>query len=67
MALIGQSGRVLFRKPDPFTSLSLAMLFLGIENPFVIHAASFWLSCTAAFGIAVLAHVVGVADFGDQV
>lgn len=55
MALIGQSGRVLFRKPDPFTSLSLAMLFLGIENPFVIHAASFWLSCTAAFGIAVLA------------
>ena len=55
MALIGQSGRVFFRKPDHLNSLSIAMLVLGLENPFVIHAASFWLSCTATFGIAVLA------------
>ena len=55
MTLIGQSGRIFFRKPDHLNSLSIAMLVLGLQNPFVVHSASFWLSCTATFGIAVLA------------
>ena len=55
MILIRQSGRIFYRKADTLNSLSIAMLLLGLENPFVIHSASFWLSFTATFGIAVLA------------
>ncbi len=55
MILISQSGRVLFRRADALNSLSLAMLVLGIENPFVVCGMNFWLSVSATFGIAVLA------------
>ncbi len=55
MVLIGQSAGVFFRTPDSPTSLSIAMLILGIENPFIIHSASFWLSCSGAMGIGMIA------------
>ena len=55
MVLMGQSAGLFFRQPDGVTSLSIAMLILGIRNPFVIHSASFWLSCSGAMGIGILA------------
>lgn len=55
MILISQSAKIFFRQADAFNSLSIAMLILGIENPFVIHSPSFWLSCSGAFGIGVAA------------
>ncbi len=54
MVLLGQSAGLFFRQPDGVTSLSIAMLILGISNPFVIHSASFWLSCSGAMGIGIL-------------
>lgn len=55
MILISQSAKLFFRQADAFNSLSIAMLILGIENPFVIHSPAFWLSCSGAFGIGVVA------------
>ena len=55
MILISQSAKLFFRQADAFNSLSIAMLILGIENPFVIHSTAFWLSCAGAFGIGVAA------------
>ncbi|MBR1555600.1 MAG: ComEC/Rec2 family competence protein [Oscillospiraceae bacterium] len=55
MILISQSGKLFFRQADAFNSLSIAMLILGLENPFVIHSTAFWLSCSGAFGIGVVA------------
>lgn len=55
MLLLRESGKVVFRRADALNSLSIAAFLLGVENPFVIHSAAFWLSCTAAYGISVLA------------
>lgn len=55
MILVSQSGKVLFRRSDALNSLGLAMLFLGVENPFVVCGMNFWLTVSATFGIAVLA------------
>ncbi len=55
MILISQSAKLFFREADAFNSLSIAVLILGIENPFVIHSPAFWLSSSGAFGIGVAA------------
>ena len=55
MLLLSQGARLVFRRPDTFSSLSLAMLILGAARPFVILTAGFWLSCAGAFGIGVAA------------
>ena len=54
MILLSQSAKLFFRQADSFNSLAIAMLLLGLENPFVIHNSAFWLSCTGAFGIGVV-------------
>ena len=53
MILLSQSAEIFFRQADSFNSLSIAMLILGVENPFVIHNPAFWLSCAGAFGMGV--------------
>ena len=53
MILLSQSAKIFYRQADAFNSLSIAMLILGIENPFVVYSPAFWLSCTGAFGIGV--------------
>ena len=55
MILISQSAKLCFRQSNSFNSLGIAMLILGIENPFVIHNAAFWLSCSGAFGMGTVA------------
>lgn len=55
MILISQGAKVMFRESNSLNSLAIAMLFLGIENPFVVHSSAFWLSCSGAFGIGVIA------------
>ena len=55
MVLLSQSAKIFFRRTNAFNSLAVAMLLLGIENPFVIHSSSFWLSCSGAFGVGVVA------------
>ena len=55
MILISQSAKLFFREANAFNSLSIAVLILGIENPFVIHSPAFWLSSSGAFGIGVAA------------
>ncbi|MDE5755325.1 MAG: ComEC family competence protein [Oscillospiraceae bacterium] len=55
MILISRSAGIFFREPDTLNALSIAILLLGIENPFVIDSAAFWLSCSGAFGIGVVA------------
>ncbi|MCR5717691.1 MAG: ComEC family competence protein [Oscillospiraceae bacterium] len=55
LILLRQLGHITFRKPDTLNSLSIAAFLLTLENPFAIHAAAFWLSFVAAWGIAVLA------------
>jgi len=54
MILLSQSAKLFFRQADAWNSLSIAVLILSIENPFVIHNPAFWLSCTGAFGIGVV-------------
>ena len=56
MILLSQSAKLFFRQANSFNSLSIAVLILCLENPFVIHSAAFWLSCSGAFGIGVLAN-----------
>ncbi len=55
MILISQSAGLFFRRADMLNSISIAMLLLTLENPFVIHSAAFWLSFSGAFGIGVFA------------
>lgn len=55
MILISQSAKLCYRQPDTLNSLAIAILLLGLENPFVIRSAGFWLSCAGAFGIGVVA------------
>lgn len=55
MVLLSQGAGLFFRQSDSLTSLSVAMLILCLDNPFVIHSSAFWLSCSGAFGIGVLA------------
>lgn len=55
MILISQSAGLFFRKADTLNTISIAMLLLTVENPFVIHSAAFWLSFSGTFGIAVFA------------
>lgn len=55
MILLSQSAGLFFRKADVLNSLSIAMLLLGLENPFVVHSAAFWLSVAGTFGIGVFA------------
>ncbi len=55
MILISQSAGLFFRRADVLNSLSIAMFLLGLENPFVIHSAAFWLSAAGTFGIGVFA------------
>lgn len=52
---ISQLGRLWFRQVDALNSMSIAGFLLGLENPFAVHSAAFWLSFTATFGVAVLA------------
>ncbi|MBR0485917.1 MAG: ComEC/Rec2 family competence protein, partial [Oscillospiraceae bacterium] len=65
MILISQSAKLFFRQADAFNSLSIAMLILGMENPFVIHSTAFWLSCSGAFGIGVAAQYM-TKDFPSK-
>ncbi|MCR4645588.1 MAG: competence protein ComEC family protein [Oscillospiraceae bacterium] len=55
MILIREGGRLVYRQADPLNSLSIAAFLLCVTHPFTIHGAAFWLSCTAVWGIAVLA------------
>ncbi len=55
MILISQSAGLFFRRADMLNSISIAMLLLALENPFVIHSAAFWLSFSGTFGIGVFA------------
>lgn len=55
MILISQSAGLFFRKADMLNSISIAMLLLTLENPFIIHSAAFWLSFSGTFGIGVFA------------
>lgn len=55
MILLSQSAALFFRRADMLNSLSIAMLLLSLENPFVVHSPAFWLSCSGAFGIGVFA------------
>ena len=55
MILISQSAGLFFRRADMLNTISIAMLVLALENPFVIHSAAFWLSFSGTFGIAVFA------------
>ncbi len=55
MILISQSAGLFFRKADMLNTISIAMLLLSLENPFVVHSAGFWLSFSGTFGIAVFA------------
>lgn len=55
MILLSQSAGLFFRRADMLNSISIAMLLLTLENPFVIHSAAFWLSFSGAFGIGVFA------------
>ena len=56
MILLSQSAKVVFREADNLNNLAIAMLVLGIENPFVIYHSGFWLSCAGALGIGVVAN-----------
>lgn len=58
MILISQGTKIVFREVDSLSNLAIAMLFLGVENPFVIYNSGFWLSCAGAFGIGVVANVM---------
>lgn len=62
MILISRSAGLFFRESDTLNALSVAVLLLGIENPFVIGSAAFWLSCTGAFGIGVAADYMTKQD-----
>ncbi len=55
MILLREGAGLAFRTPDAVSSLSVAMLILGVTNPFVVHSGAFWLSCSGAFGMGVLA------------
>lgn len=55
MVLLRQAAGVFYRKADSLNSLSIAMLILGIGDPFVVHSAAFWLSCCGACGMGVIA------------
>ncbi len=55
MVLLRQAAVVFYRRADSLNSLSIAMLLLGIGNPFVVHSAAFWLSCCGACGMGVIA------------
>ena len=54
MTVIVYFAKAVFRENDSFNSLSIAMLILGIANPYVIHSAAFWLSCCGTLGIGVV-------------
>ncbi|MBQ8928438.1 MAG: ComEC/Rec2 family competence protein [Oscillospiraceae bacterium] len=58
MLLLSQSARLFFRRSDPFNSLGVAMLVLGLVCPFAVCSAAFWLSCSGAFGIGTAARVL---------
>ena len=58
MLLLSQSAKLFFRRSDPFNSLAVAMLVLGICCPFVVCSAAFWLSCSGAFGIGTAARIL---------
>lgn len=55
MVLIREGGKLVYRQADPLNSLCIAAAILGAVNPFVVCGAAFWLSCSAVWGIAVLA------------
>ncbi len=55
MLLIVYSAKLFRRQSDTFNSLAIAVLFIGIINPFVIESSGFWLSVSGTFGIGVAA------------
>ncbi len=55
MILLREGGRLVYRQADALNSLSIAAFLLCLADPFVIHGAAFWLSCSAVWGISVLA------------
>ena len=55
MILLREGGKLVYRQSDALNSLSIASFLLCLQNPFVIHGAAFWLSCSATWGIAVFA------------
>lgn len=55
MILLREGGKLVYRQADALNSLSIAAFLLCLQNPFVIHGAAFWLSCSAVWGIAVFA------------
>ena len=55
MVLIREGGTLVYRQADALNSLSVAAFLLCLVNPFVIHGAAFWLSCSAVWGMSVLA------------
>ena len=67
MILISRSAGIFFREPDTLNALSIAVLLLGIENPFVIDSAAFWLSCSGAFGIGVVADYMTKQENSESV
>lgn len=54
MILILYSSKLFLRESDTLNSLALAVLFISIENPFVIYSAGFWLSVCGTFGIGAV-------------
>lgn len=55
MFLLVQGAPLLFRRADSLSSLCLAGVLLTIRNPYAVLDASFLLSMTGTFGIAILA------------
>lgn len=55
MFLLVQGALLLFRRADSLSSLCLAGVLLTIRNPYAVLDASFLLSMTGTFGIAILA------------
>lgn len=54
MLLLAQSAELFGRRADTLRSLCLAMLCCTIFTPYVVGAASFWLSVSGVLGVGVL-------------
>ncbi|MDE5619352.1 MAG: ComEC/Rec2 family competence protein, partial [Ruminococcus sp.] len=52
---IAFSAKLFLRQNDTFNSLSIAVLLICIENPYVIYSSGFLLSVVGTFGIGVFA------------
>lgn len=59
MLLVLQGGKVVKRKPDPLTSVSIAAIIILLINPLDLFSAGFQLSFCAVLGLILLPPVFG--------